>query len=138
MNHFTYDGIAVGHTETFSIAVSEEMLYSFAQITGDKNLLHMNEKYAKEAGYKGRVVYGMLTALFMSVMAGEYLPGENSLIHKVEADFPAPVYVGDVLVFTGEVARKNDNFRVIELKITAKNAAGSKVLRGKMQVGVRR
>ena len=139
MNCYTYYEIAEGHVETFSVTITEQMMFGFYDITGDCNPLHTDEDYAKKSGgdgFIGKVVYGMLTASFLSTLAGVYLPGKHSLIHKSEAEFPVPVYVGDTLVFTGEIVNKNDSFRVIELKVTARNGAGKKVLRGKMRVGV--
>ena len=138
MNQYSYDDISVGHTETFTIAITPEMMNGFGKITGDFNPLHTGEQYAKNAGYKDKAVYGMLTSSFMSTLAGMYLPGENSLIHKVEAEFPSPVYIGDRLTFTGVVARKEDRFQTIELKVTATNSENRKVLRGKIRVGVRK
>lgn len=140
MNRYTYDEISIGQTESFSVTITNEMMDSFCAMTGDINPLHADAEYAKKAGegsqFAGRVVYGMLTASFLSTLAGVYLPGEHSLIHRTEAEFPAPVYVGDTLLVSGEVAGKNDDFRFIELKVSARNGAGKKVMRGKMRVGV--
>jgi 3-hydroxybutyryl-CoA dehydratase len=137
MNSFTFDDIPLGGTESFTVSVTENMMSDFFDITGDSNPLHTDENYAKEKGYKGKVVYGMLTASFLSTLAGVYLPGENSLIHLVEAEFPAPVFIGDTLKITGTVSRKDDNFKTIEIKVVAVNDNWQKVLRGKMRVGVR-
>ena len=136
LNCYTYDELQVGHTETFSVAITEEMMFNFFRITGDGNPLHTDAAYAQQRGHVDRVAYGMLTASFMSTMAGVYLPGKYSLVHRSEAEFPTPVNVGDTLVFVGEVVEKNDHFKTIELKITARNSDGKKVLRGKMRVGV--
>ena len=136
MNSYTYDEIKVGDTETFDVTITDDMMTSFCGITNDMNPLHADEVYAKEAGFEGKVVYGMLTASLMSTLAGMYLPGRYSLIHKTESEFPAPVFIGDTLTITGEVTSKNDDFKVIELKVTARNGDGKKVLRGKMRVGV--
>ena len=140
MNHYIYDDITIGHTEIFSVTITNEMMSKFYCITGDANPLHTDGEFARafQKGYKGKVVYGLLTASFLSTLAGEYIPGENSLIHKIEAEFPAPVYIGDKLNFKGEVIRKDDKFKIIELKVTAKNGEDRKVLRGKMLVGVLR
>ena len=78
----------------------------------------------------------MLTASFLSTLAGVYLPGEKSLIHSIETKFIKPVFVGDKLTILGEVSSKNDLFSVIEMKITIRNQDNIKVLRGNMKVGV--
>ncbi len=136
MNHFTYEEISTGQTEEFSTVITDEMLDSFRVITGDDNPLHRDDEYAKDRDYKGRVAYGMLTASFMSTMAGVYLPGEHSLIQSVEAKFAIPVYPGDKITVSGEVTEKNDTYRIIYLKVTMRNQKGEKVCRGKMQIGV--
>jgi 3-hydroxybutyryl-CoA dehydratase len=137
LNHYIYDEIALGHTESFSVTITEQMMASFFEVTGDLNPLHTNRDYANSTGrFADKVVYGMLTASFLSTLAGTYLPGKYCLIHKTEAEFPSPVYVGDVITFFGEVIRKDDNFKTVELKVTAKNNDNIKVLRGKMRIGV--
>ncbi len=134
MNTYTYDEIEVGQAESFTVTVTEDMLTSFKAITGDNNPLHNDEDFAKAKGQPGRVAYGMLTASFLSTLAGVYLPGERSLIQQVEIKFAKPVYIGDTLTVTGQVAEKNDTVQRIELKVTIINQEGAKVLRGKMGV----
>lgn len=136
MNHYSYEEIVEGQKEFFTVTVTEEMLDSFEEITGDHNPLHRNCAYAQKKGYKEKVAYGMLTASFLSTLAGELLPGERSLIHKMEIEFPKPVYVGDTLCVEGMVKEKNDVFNTLELKVIIKNQEGIKVLRGKMRVQV--
>lgn len=135
MNHYVYNDIPIGHKESFSVKVSEEMLDSFRTITGDINYLHNDEYFASNLGYPGRVVYGMLTASFLSTLAGVYLPGENSLIQSVEIQFAKPVFIGDLLTIQGTVKEKDDNFHYMVLKVEIRNQNGVKVLRGKMQIG---
>lgn len=136
MKEYTYEQLETGMTATFSITVTEEMLEQFMEISKDENLLHLDASYARQKGYKDKVAYGMLTASFMSTVAGMYLPGKRSLIHKIEAEFPRPVYVGDTLHVEGKVSEKEDAFRLIYLKVVIRNEQGEKVLRGKMRVQV--
>ena len=138
INRYSYSQISLGQKESFSTTVTDAMMLAFFNLTGDCNPLHMDETFAKHtsAGYTGKVAFGMLTASFLSTLAGVYLPGEKSVIHEVEVKFPTPVYVGDALIFQGEVIGKNDTFNIIELKVSAINSDGKKVLRGKMKVGV--
>lgn len=136
MNSYTYDQLTIGMSESFTVTVTEEMLASFKAITGDINPLHNDESFAKEKGMPGRVAYGMLTASFLSTLAGVYLPGERSLIQQVEIKFAKPVFIGDVLTVTGQIVEKNDSVSRIELKTTITNQDGKKVLRGKMDIMV--
>lgn len=136
MNTYTYDEIETGQKESFTVDITEEMLDTFRGLTGDINPLHNDEDYARDKGYESRVAYGMLTASFMSTLAGVYMPGERSLIKETHIKFTKPVFPGDRLEITGEVAEKHDGFNMIVLKVTIKNGKGEKVLRGSMDIMV--
>lgn len=136
MNHYTYDEIRIGQKESFEVTITEEMMEMFLKITGDNNPLHNDEDYAVKRGHPGKVVYGMLTASFLSTLAGVYLPGERSLIHSVDIKLRKPVYVGDVLKIEGVVSDKSDSVRVITVKYTITNNDAVKVSKGEMQIGI--
>ena len=138
MNHYQYDEINVGQEESFTVSITEQMLDAFKGITGDINPMHNDQEYAQNAGFDGRIAYGMLTASFLSTLAGVYMPGEYSLIHTVEVEFVKPVFIGDELVISGTVVEKSDLFKAIWLKVVIKNQVGKKVCRAKMRIGVLR
>ncbi len=136
MNEYKYEEIDIGHTERFTVTVTENMMSSFCAITGDINPLHNDEDYAVSKGHPGKVVYGMLTASLLSTLAGVYLPGKNSLIHEVKIKFSKPVYIGDTLTVEGVVQEKHDVYSLIVLKVSICNQKGDKVCKATMQVGV--
>ena len=135
MNHYSISDLSIGHKESFTTEITSEMFDKFREITGDINPLHNDESFAKCLGYRGGVAFGMLTASFLSTLAGVYLPGERSLIHSVETKFTKPVYIGDLLNISGEVVEIHETVGQIVLKVEIKNQNGEKVLRGKMKVG---
>ncbi len=135
MNTFDYEELDTGHREEFEVTVTDEMLDSFRMITGDDNPFHRDDEFAVRHGFKEHAAFGMLTASFLSTLAGMYLPGEKSIIQNTEIKFMKPVYVGDRLIVSGEVAEKNDAFRVIRVKVAIKKDNGEKALRGSMQIG---
>lgn len=135
MNHFSFSDLKLGQSESFRITVNIDMMNSFRTITGDVNPLHNNKQYALEHGFDANVCFGMLTASFLSTLAGVYLPGEKSLIQSIETKFLRPVIVGDILIITGEVGELNDTVEQVVLNVVIKNQRNEKVLRGKMKVG---
>lgn len=137
MNEFRYTDIEVGHTESFSVKVSQDMLDKFKDITGDVNPLHNDADFAIQGGYEGKVVYGFLVSAFYSTLAGVYLPGKWSLIYDVQIGMSASVFIGDELFISGSVVEKNDTYKMLTLKIQIKNQDGRKVSKGKMRVMVR-
>lgn len=136
MNTYKYGEIEIGHKESFEVCITQEMLDKFRDITGDINPLHNDESYAVGKGHPGKVTYGMLTASFLSTLAGVYLPGKNSLIHEVDLKLEKPVYVGDRIFVEGVVKEKNDTFRFLVVKVLMRNQDGNKVCKATMQIGV--
>ena len=134
MNNYKFEELNVGMTESFKVTITEAMLEAFKGITGDVNPLHNDEEFAKAKGHPGRVAYGMLTASFLSTLAGVYIPGERSLIQQVETKFAKPVYIGDELTVTGEITELVESVQRLELKVTITNQDGKKVLRGTMGI----
>ncbi|MCM1232530.1 MAG: MaoC family dehydratase N-terminal domain-containing protein [Ruminococcus flavefaciens] len=136
MNEYKLEDLQVGHEESFHIDLTDEMMEKFLIITNDINPLHNDSNYAKKLGFDDKVVYGMLTASFLSTLAGCYLPGKKSLIQAVDVKFTAPVYVKDSLVVYGKIVSISQALKVIELQVNITNQKGKKVLRGTMQIGV--
>ena len=137
MNHYTWQDMAVGLCESFTVTVTEEKMRLFYRLTGDDSPIHMSDEAAQQRGHAGRVVYGMLGASLFSTLAGVYLPGSACLLHSVEAKFAKPVYVGDVLTVSGTVQEVNDTFRTITIKAAITNQHGKRVTRGMIQAGLK-
>lgn len=138
MNKYTLDQIQIGMEESFKKSITLDMERVFREITGDDNPLHRDDEFAKEIGegrFKGHTSFGMLTASLYSTIAGMHLPGKYSLIHSFdELSFLSPVYVGDELVVTGKVIDKNEDLKLIVLKVVIRNQNNKIVSRAKMKV----
>ena len=136
MNAYTIGQLAVGHSESFAVTVTEAMMQGFLRATGDTSPIHVDEAAAAQRGYPGRVVYGMLCAGLFSTLAGVHLPGATCLLHGVEAKFAKPVFIGDELTVTGTVTEVNTTFSTIVVKAAITNQRGEKVTRGVIKAGV--
>lgn len=136
MNHYSFKELSIGLEESFNVTITEDMMEKFRSVTGDLNPMHNNAEFAKEHGYEKPIVYGMLTASFISTLGGMYLPGEKCLIRSVETNFVKPVFVGDTLTVTGTVKSLDERFKVAEISVKIMNQKNEKVLRGKLVAGV--
>ena len=137
MNTYRMEDIEVGHKESFVTTVSETKLGEYRDITGDLNPLHNDESFAREKGFDGRVVYGLLNASYFSTLVGMYLPGERCLIQEVKYKFMKPAYIGDELVVSGEVAEKDERTNQLFLKVRIERKDDeATIIRGTMTVGV--
>lgn len=138
MNEYTFQDIEIGHTEEFDAIVTEAMLDSFMQLSGDDNPLHMDEDFAKKHGFEGRVVYGVLLEAFYSKLVGVYLPGKNCIFNKCEIEWKKPAYTDMPLHIKGTVVDKREGTQrlVIEAKMT--DEAGNVLNKAKLWVGFTR
>jgi 3-hydroxybutyryl-CoA dehydratase len=128
--------LQVGLRHEFQVVITAAMIDRFRDDSGDTNPLHTDAAYARSQGFSGPVVYGLLTASFYSTLAGVYLPGKYSLLHGVDVSFLSPVFIGDELKVSGEVAHLNDAYRQARIEAAIHNSNGLRVSRATLKVGV--
>ena len=134
---YSFDEIKIGLKHYFEVIIDEELEQNFAESSGDFNPLHMDEQYAKETKFGGRVCHGMLLASFFSRLVGMYLPGKNALYFSQNLNFVGPCFIGDKITVQGEVIDKSETTKIIKLKTTIKNQEGKSLIEGIAQVVVR-
>ena len=84
--------LRVGLTAEFERDITEEDVFAFATLSGDRNPLHVDAAYARETNYEKRIVHGAFQVGLASAMAGMYLPGRNTLLGAIRARFTEPLY----------------------------------------------
>lgn len=126
--------IKIGDKASMSRTVSEYDVYTFADISGDFNPVHINAEFAKTTMFKERIAHGMLSAAFISALLGTTLPGANTIYLAQELTFKAPVKIGDTVTATVEVIEKIEAKKRLILKTTVTNQAGTLVIDGKATV----
>jgi len=137
MVELSFEDIGLDTEKSFEFIISDLEKQKFLEITGDINPLHNDKSFAQKQGFADEVVYGMLTASYLSTFAGVYLPGKYSIIHSVEINFVKPVVLNDSpLKITGKVVAKDERFGQITIKYNITNRDGEKVCRGIMKVGL--
>ena len=135
MNEYRFEDMSLGMTEEFSVTVTPAMTRSFVELSGDVNPLHAEESYAREKGFRDRVVHGMLTSTFYSQLVGVHLPGKYCLLQGIKISFHQPVFIGDRLTVRGEVAQVTEAMRVITVRASITNESGEAVSKAQIQVG---
>ncbi|MBT5646467.1 MAG: hypothetical protein HOJ41_01265, partial [Rhodospirillaceae bacterium] len=55
------DELKPGMTDVYVRTVTETDIVQYSQVSGDDNPLHVNEEFAKQTIFKGRIAHGMLT-----------------------------------------------------------------------------
>ena len=77
--------------------ITDNDIKIFSEITGDKNPVHIDEKFAKETIFKKRITHGFLTGSLISTVIATKLPGPGSVYLKQDIKFLAPVSIGDTV-----------------------------------------
>ncbi|GGC02317.1 (R)-specific enoyl-CoA hydratase [Marinobacterium zhoushanense] len=89
------EDLEIGMSESFAKVISESDVNMFAEISGDNNPVHINEEYAKQTAFGGRIAHGMFSAALISAVAGTRLPGPGCIYLDQQIKFKAPVRIGD-------------------------------------------
>ncbi|MEX2080494.1 MAG: MaoC family dehydratase [Dehalococcoidia bacterium] len=130
----TFDQVQLGDSASFTKTISESDIYLFAGITGDLNPAHVDAVSAAEGMFKQRIAHGMLTASFISTVLAMKLPGPGTIYLSQNAQFRAPVFIGDTLTATVECTARNDERKWLTFKTTVTNQDGKAVVAGEAQV----
>ncbi len=130
----TIDELHTGDTAEFTKTISESDIYLFAGVTGDLNPAHINESYAKNTFFKGRIAHGMLLAGFVSGVIGMKLPGPGSIYIRQELKFLAPARIGDTITARVEITQMQSEKNRITLRTTCTNQENTLVLDGEAMI----
>ena len=126
--------IKIGDSAEFSKTIAEADIYLFAGITGDLNPAHINEEYAKNTFFKGRIAHGMLLAGFISSVIGCQLPGPGSIYIKQDLKFRAPGRIGDTVTAKVTVLEVIEERNRVILQTTCTNQEDILLLDGQATV----
>jgi len=95
-----FEDLEVGQEASLSNTVTEAVINAFADVSGDRNPVHLDEAYAATTMFKGRIAHGMLSAAYISAVFGMKLPGPGAIYISQTLAFKAPVKIGDTVVTT--------------------------------------
>lgn len=125
----TYDDLSVGDSASVNHVVTERDLILFATVSGDINPLHLDEEFAVQTQFKGRIAHGMLSGALISAAVACEMPGPGTVYIGQEMSFLRPVRIGDELSVELEILEKLPKNR---LKIATRviNQQGKKVVDG--------
>ena len=146
VRHESWEDFVIG--ERFSSGgrtVAEADILSFAGLTGDFYPLHVDEEFARESAFGGRIAHGVLTlalAVGQVVLTGVYGESIHALagIDRVRAT--APVHIGDTLRTDVEVLDKRETRHagrgIVSLGYTISNQRQEAVMAFELQLVLRR
>ncbi|HVP69623.1 MAG TPA: MaoC/PaaZ C-terminal domain-containing protein [Anaeromyxobacteraceae bacterium] len=111
--------------------VDRVQIARYAGASGDYGPLHVDELFARNAGFPSVLVQGMLAMGFLGELAVEWLRGAR--LRRFTSRFVKIIWPGDVITSRGRVAdrRFEEGGRyVVDIELWAENQRGELVVRG--------
>jgi 3-hydroxybutyryl-CoA dehydratase len=130
-----FEDLSLGMTETYTKTVKSSDVIGFAELSGDRNPIHLSEHFAARTPFRGRIAHGLYTASLISAVIGTRLPGPGAIYLSQTLVFKAPVKIGDTVTATVEVAELIERGRRAKLKCQC-TVAGAVVLEGEAVVKI--
>src|SRR3979409_2430765 len=87
---------------TLSVTVTKEQIASYAEASGDRNPIHLDDDFARSVGLPGVIAHGMLgMAQLANFVVG--WAGDHRRLRRLRCRFAGMVLPGDVITFNGRV-----------------------------------
>jgi acyl dehydratase len=98
-----FDEVAVGQElPTLERVVRPEDIRAYAEASGDRNPLHLDEEAARAAGFPGVIAHGMFTMGHLGSCLTRWAGAAAAITH-LRAAFRSPVMTGDRIVAGGRI-----------------------------------
>ena len=130
-----FEDLSIGLTESYSKEVKSTDVIGFAELSGDRNPIHLSEHFAARTVFGGRIAHGLYTASLISAVIGTRLPGPGAIYLSQTLNFKAPVKIGDKVVASVEVVELSAKGNRARLACTC-HVDGNLVLEGEALVKV--
>jgi len=87
MSTLDFEHVSPGQAlPSLSKQVTVEQIRQYAEASGDRNPIHLDETFARSAGLPGVIAHGMLTMAFANQMVTDWL-GDRSMLKRLQGRF---------------------------------------------------
>ena len=131
------EDLEIGMKATTSMEITGEKIDVFAELTGDKNPIHVDEEFAKTTMFGQRIAHGALSASLISAVLGNDLPGPGAVFVELNLRFRRPAFIGDEVIAVAEVAEINERNGRVKMKCYCE-VNGKQICRGDAGVVVKK
>ncbi len=125
-----------GDAFSFERFISADDVKRFADVVGDSNPVHLDEKFASATSFKKRIVHGAFLAGLISKVLGMDFPGEGTIYISQISTFKRPVFVDSNVRVEVKVTQVIAEKRRLILDTTISNAEGKPCLTGTAEVWI--
>lgn len=128
------EAIKIGQSFCKRFKATDEVVRAIAAVSGDRNPVHLDDRYAAGTVFGKRIAHGLFCLNGISMILGNYFPGEGTILIKQEFSYRKPVYIDDEIEICVSVQEINIEKEIVKLECTCKNQNGEVVLCGYSKV----
>ena len=112
-----FQDVAVGdEIPNLQRVVTREDVKAYADAGGDQNPLHQDDASARDAGFEGIIAHGMFTMGHLAAAVNQW-SGPDAWVARIEAQFRAPVSMGESITAGGRVRSIDQHDRAVVLDL---------------------
>ena len=111
--------LKIGDSYKEEFVITQEMVNKFAKLSGDKNPLHIDKKFAATTRFKKPIVHGLFSVTSFGKVMGTKFPGSGSIHVAQNLSFKRPLYPDEKYYVYIELIRivKKKRFGVFKTQI---------------------
>jgi acyl dehydratase len=136
-----YNEIKIGDTFGAAVTITDAHLVLAAGLIGDFHPLHVNQQYAEQTRYGGRVLHGVFTGALVGGPVGTFFAGTGIAYLEHNCRFTNPARPGDTLTTIWTIAGKSDKPAhgggLVDLKGVCRNQRDEVVVEAEAKLLVR-
>lgn len=121
--------LKIGSSYTKTVIADEETIKKIAEVSGDVNPIHLDKAYAEQSKFGRRIAHGLFCINAISMIIGNYLPGNGTILISQNFQYKKPVYIDDQIEVTVTIINCL-SVNKYTLRTLCKNQMGDIVLDG--------
>ncbi len=121
--------LGVGDSYKEVIVANEQIIEKIAEVSGDRNPIHLDENYARQSKFKKRIAHALFCINGISMIIGNSFPGEGAILLSQKFQYLRPVYIDDEIEISVEVSGILPRDKYV-LQTVCRNQLGEIVLEG--------
>jgi 3-hydroxybutyryl-CoA dehydratase len=126
--------LKIGDKFSTSKKITDSVVRTFADLSGDYNPIHIDEEFAKTTRFGRRIAHGMISGALISAVLGYEFKERRVVYLSQTMKFVAPVFIDDTVTATATVTNIREDKNIVTLETVCTNQNGETTLKGEAVV----